>query len=171
MDLVSVVLGIIGFLLQVVLVPAILLGLLALGIQLATSPSAQPLDRIRKFMAVWLGFSVFILIMMLHVFKLLAPNGDSLMNNNVILFIGLGLIIGPGLLALLDSLLRTTAVPMFVAILIATSLTTLYFYAFVDIYRIPIVMTTISMLVGSLAYVVLFPKIVQDLGIDLKLDV
>jgi hypothetical protein len=160
----SILLMILGFLIRVLVIPSILLTVFGLSYKFAYSSSETAEQRVSKMMAFYLGLGIFTLVVILNLSaKLFVPTEPVRMFAGAFGYVIVGSVIGLLLMALVHSLVKTRAISLFVAILASTSLSTLYLYAFWKELRDPITLLSVSLLVGALIYIVLFPDVLRSI--------
>jgi hypothetical protein len=157
-------LTVISLLVSVIVVPAILLAMLLLGYHIAFLPSPNPDQRVSSIMAFWLGIAIFGVIVILNIWGgFFVPATPLSAFDRYWLWVPLGTLSAFILIGAVDSFLQTRARAILVVLLSASSLVSLYFYAFVERLRDPIVLLAGGVLLGALLYTVLFPRIVREL--------
>jgi hypothetical protein len=174
MDIIQIILSVIGFIIAAILVPGVLLVIFLQTLRLAASRSGPAARQVRKWLALLLGLSIFALLVTLHIFgKLFVPTKGTDTFESLWVFVLAGFITGM-LLLIFIHIYSTNAKeilePIFIALLSATTLSSLYLYLFIDAYRGAILATTLGMIVGALLYAIFDPIVVEALVVSLKLD-
>jgi hypothetical protein len=170
----STVLFLVVLVIRVFVIPFILLAILRLAWVIAHAPSSDKNQEVSKRLAFWLGFAIFVLVVVVSLSTgFLTRSGTDLfsglvsqnpLSDDVLLsHIALGVILGAAIMAGVHLLIRLRAISIFVALLATTSLAGLYYYILGDQLRDPILVVTISMLIGALAYAMFFPESLTNL--------
>lgn len=153
--------AILQFLITVFVVPAILLMLLYLAIQIALVRGSE-LSTTSRSLALLFGFGIFVLFVVLNLNSDLLPSSKlasySRAINDPPLYIIGGFIIGLIIMALIDLLITARAVAFLIIVLTSTSLIALYLYIFIADSRSPLLQSTVSLLLGVLLYGVVRPR-------------
>ena len=165
MDIIQIALNSIGSIIAAILVPAVLLIIFLQTLRLAASGTDNTTDRIRKWLALLLGLSIFALVVTLHISaKVFVPTEALNTLDSLWIFVLVGLAIGPLLLALVQLRLFNEVLEfIFIALLSAITLSSLYSYVFIDAYRGVILATTLGIVVGALVYAIFDRPISQSL--------
>ena len=160
----DVLAGLIGGTIRIAVVPAILIAMLLLSWRIVRLPSPSTDQRVSKVYALWLGFGVFVLVVILNLYTdFFVPQRPLEAFQRAWLYAVGGFIAGVALLAAVHSFLETRAISILILVLSSASSSAIYFYVLVDGLREAILISTVSLLVGSLAYVVMFPGAVRSL--------
>lgn len=159
----KVLLNTLSWIIRFLVVPAILGITVYVSKYIAWLPSENEYQRISKTYAFWLGCVIFVLVVGLNIFTgFLIPDQPVDAFRVALLFVTGGFIVGAAMMAAVHSFIKTRAISIFVLILSSSGLSTMYFYLFVERLRDAILLLAVSMLIGSLAYVVLFPSVVKS---------
>ena len=158
-------LGLVIGLIRVFVIPGILIGMFGLSIFLVMVAETDKYQATSSRFALALGLAGFVLVVILSRFTgFLVPQQPLNVFQHIWPYIIGGFITGVALIAAFHSFLKSRAISILILVLSCTSLSALYFYVFVNELRDALLVSTVSLLVGSLAYVVLFPKVIDDLS-------
>lgn len=153
----------------VLVIPGVLLLLFSLSLILAgKAESDHPDRRVRRIMSLWLGIAVFALLVILNLFTdAFVPREPLHISEAPWGHVAVAVSAGAVLLAAIHELRKSSLMAILIAVLSAGSLTTLYFYIFIEKLREPVVIYAPSIVVGALAYVAFMPAPAKDLFEDL----
>ena len=165
------VLRVVDSLIRWLLVPGILLGLLGLAIHIMRLPSKSEdagemrADRVSKLMALFLGLSAFVLVLVLSLSTGMPMQSHGAGNAASFTwwYLPIGFVLGVATMTAVDQFLEAKGISsMLVAILSGTSLVVLYFYL-INSWRTEILISTMGFVIGALVYTVFFPTLITKL--------